>query len=390
VSYDFDRVIDRSASDSAKWGAYHGRDVLALSMADMDFQAPPEVVSAVDQRLRHGIFGYGDATESVLAAVTGALDRDYGWRVGAVNVVWFPGLVVGINIACRALTDPGEAVLTASPAYPPFLAAPGNSGRVLVDLPLVSSGGRWEWDWNALEERLASHAGSTIRLLLLCHPHNPVGRAWTRGELERLLEIVIRNDLVVCSDEIHCELILDEGRRHIPFASLCAEAAARTVTLMAPSKTYNLPGLGCAFAIVTDERLAVKLRTAMRGMVSRVNVLGLAACEAAYRDGRGWRKALLEYLRSNRDRVVACLEAIPELRVSRPEATYLAWIDSRALCAERQITDPVAFFEAAGVGLSNGAHFGAPGFMRLNFGCPRATLDLALQRIAGAIEACRP
>ena len=389
MSYDFDRIVDRRASDSAKWRPWRGGDVLALSMADMDFHAPPEILAALDRRLRHGVFGYGDATESVIAEVTGALKRDYAWQVSGAHIVWLPGLVVGINLVCRALTAPGDVVVVASPVYPPFLNAPSNSGRTLADVPLASIGGRWEWDWDALVRRLASPGASRPRLLLLCHPHNPVGRSWTRRELERLLDLIVRNDLLVCSDEVHCDLMLDEGRRHIPFASLGPEATSRTVTLMSPSKTYNLPGLGCAFAVVPDERLASRVRATVKGLVPRVNVFGLAACEAAYRDGNAWRSALLAYLRGNRDRVLAALGSVPGMTVWRPEATYLAWIDVRSLSVEGNVADPAAFFEASGVSLSNGAEFGSPGFLRLNFGCPRATLDRALERVVDAVRSVR-
>jgi cystathionine beta-lyase len=223
------------------------------------------------------------------------------------------------------------------------------------------------------------------RLFMLCHPHNPVGRAWNEAELRALDELAARRGLVVCSDEIHCGLLLDEGRRHRPWATLSPEAAARSITLMSPSKTFNLPGLGCAFAVIPDDGLRRRFRQAMRGIVPHVNVLGLTACEAAFRHGGAWRRALLDYLRGNRERVLAAVAAEPSLRTTPVEATCLAWVDARAT----GLPDPQATFEAAGVGLSDGRDFGPPGlsdgWVRLNFGCSRALLDEAQARLRAAL-----
>jgi cystathionine beta-lyase len=219
--------------------------------------------------------------------------------------------------------------------------------------------------------------------LLLCHPHNPVGRAWHQRELSALADFCQRHDLTVCSDEIHCGLILDAGRRHIPLAMIDAEIARRCITLMAPSKTYNIPGLGCALAVISDAPLRRRFTGAMRGIVPHVNTLGLAACEAAYRDCDEWHTALIGTLCANRDRVESAVAAIPGLSMTHVEATYLAWIDARGLGA----ADPATFFEAIGVGLSSGGDFGLPGWVRLNFGCPRTTLDCALERMASACKA---
>lgn len=224
------------------------------------------------------------------------------------------------------------------------------------------------------------------RLLLLCSPHNPVGRVFDQAELRRLADFAERHDLLICSDEIHCGLVLDADRPHRPIAALDAAVAKRTITLMAPSKTWNIPALYCAFAIIPDAALRRRYRHEMRGLIPHVNVLGMVATEAAYRDGDAWRHALLAYLRGNRDRVVDAVGTMPGLSMTVPEATYLAWIDCRGMMAARGIDDPAAFFEAAGVGLSDGRFFGAPGWVRLNFGCPRATLDAALRRMAQALS----
>jgi cystathionine beta-lyase len=379
VEFDFDAPIERRGSDSSKWRRYAGRDVLPLWVADLDFAAPPAVIEALHRRVDHGVFGYGDPPESTVEAAVEALARDHGWRVDPGWLVWLPGLVTGLNVACRAVGDLGDAVFTATPIYPPFLSAPRYSGRRVVAAALQRVGSRWEWDFERVEAALTPDT----RLLLLCNPHNPVGRAFTREELLAIARIAERRDLVVCSDEIHAGLVLDPACAHLPFAALGGDIARRTITLIAPSKTYNIPGLGCALAVVSDPALRQRVREAMRGIVPHVNVLGYAAAEAAWRHGEPWRRALVDYLRGNAGRVVEAIGAMPGLRTTPVEATYLAWIDATALGIE----DPAAHFEAAGVGLSSGADFGAPGFVRLNFGCTRATLDQALGRMAAAVAA---
>ena len=369
----FDRVIDRRGADSFKWNKYGERDVLPLWVADMDFAAPPAVLTALRQRVEHGVFGYAEPWPSLLDAVSGHLQREYGWCVETQWLVWLPGLVSGLNIACRAVEG---GVLTATPVYPPFLAAPRFSGRSLSIAPLRLNNGEWGWDFPALAAALTPDT----RLLLLCHPHNPVGRAWNAAELGELLNFCQRHDLIVCSDEIHCGLLLDESRQHLPLARLSADSARRSITLMAPSKTYNIPGLGCAFAVIPDAALRRRFVGAMAGIVPHVNVLGLVACEAAYRDCDEWHAALLAYLRGNRARLEMAIEAMPGLSVNRVEATYLAWIDARGLGVDH----PALFFEAAGVGLASGEDFGLPGWVRLNFGCPMATLNEALERMHAA------
>lgn len=372
----FDTPVDRRDSDSIKWGKYAGRDVLPLWVADMDFAAPPAIVSMLERRIAHGVFGYGHPWPSLTESVLTHLKSEYEWRIEADWIVWLPGLVSGLNIACRAVD--GE-VLTATPIYPPFLSAPRFSGRPLNRVELDCADGRWQWNKRALEAACTE----ATRLFLLCHPHNPVGRCWSREELLDLASLAEENDLIVCSDEIHCGLILDADKRHIPFASLSPAAAKRSITLMAPSKTFNIPGLGCAFAVIPDTALRRRFLHAMDGIVPHVNVLGLAACEAAYRDCTDWHRELIAYLAGNRDRVQSAIAAIPGLTMSHVEATYLAWIDVRSL----GLTKPAAHFEAHGLGLSDGADFGNPGWLRLNFGCRRALLDEALQRFAAACQA---
>jgi cystathionine beta-lyase len=341
----------------------------------MDFAVAPAITEALQRRVAHGVFGYAEPWLSLVEATVAHLEAEYAWRVDPAWLVWLPGLVTGLHVAGRAV--PGGA-FTATPIYPPFLTA----ATPLTTAPLHRGAERWEWDLSEVEAALTPET----RLFLLCHPHNPVGRAWDEAELQAIDALAARRNLTVCSDEIHCGLLLDRGARHRPYATLSPEAAARSITLMAPSKTFNLPGLGCAFAVIPDAGLRRSFRAAMRGIVPHVNLLGLTACEAAFRGGGSWHRALLDYLRGNRDRLLAAVATEPMLRTTPVEATCLAWIDARVM----GLPDPHATFEAAGLGLSNGRDFGLPGqfdgFVRFNFGCSRALLDEALARLRAALQ----
>ncbi|MFN0315218.1 MAG: MalY/PatB family protein [Burkholderiales bacterium] len=375
--FDFDQPADRRATGSSKWDKYAGRDILPLWVADMDFRSPPCVTAALHARVDHGIFGYTDPTDELAQTLIAHLEDQYRWQIKKEWIVWLPGLVTGLNLAARAFCDPGQQAITATPVYPPFLSAPLNQGREVLRVPMALNGNRWAWDMDQLDSMLTPQTS----MLSLCNPHNPVGRVFTQDELHDLASRCARHKLVLCSDEIHCGLILDASKKHIPIASLSPEICASTVTLMAPSKTFNLPGLGCAFAIVSNAQLRARMKRAAAGVVPRVNALGFTAAQAAYGDGEPWRAALLAYLRGNRDLVLEAIGTMPGLRVFPMEATYLAWIDARALGQP----NPTKFFEEAGVGLSDGAEFGAPGYVRLNFGCTRTLLRQGLARMASAI-----
>ncbi len=375
--YDFDTPVDRRGTGSEKWDKYRGKDVLPLWVADMDFTSPPEIIRALRQRVEHGVFGYGAPPAELAPAIRDYLAAEYGWEVAPDGLVWLPGLASGLHLACRAAGNEGDGVIVCPPIYPPFLAAPRRAGRALISVPLRQRDGRWEHDLAALEQAVTLRS----RLLMLCHPHNPVGRVYGREELTAVADFARQHDLIVCSDEIHCDLILDADKRHVPFAALGADAAQRSITLMAPSKTFNLPGLGFSFAVIPNAELRQRFRAVMAGIVPPVNIFGFVAAKAAYREGAAWRRALLDYLRQNRAAVTAAVAALPGLAMVPPQATYLAWIDARGL----GLADPARFFEEAGVGLSDGKDFGAAGYVRLNFGCPRSTLEEALRRIAQAI-----
>jgi len=377
--FDFDEPVDRTGSCSFKWDRYEGRDVIPLWVADMDFRSPQAVVDALHERVSHGVFGYSHASAGLEATVQAHLRDDFSWDVPADWIVWLPGLVSGLNVLCRAIGERGDDVVTFTPIYPPFLTAPGLAERGLVKVPLACRGDRWEMDLELLETALTERT----RLLLLCSPHNPVGRVWSREELEGLAEVARRHDLVIGSDDIHAGLVLDEDKRHLPLAVVAPDLAKRTITLFAPSKTFNTPGLGCSFAAISDPSLRRAFCHTMEGIVPHVNVFGYVATEAAYAKGGAWLRALLDYLRGNRDLVEREVSSMPGLRITHIEATYLAWIDAR----DTGHGHPARFFEAAGVGLSDGVDFDAPGFVRLNFGCRRELLVEALARMRAALTA---
>ncbi len=377
LKFDFDTPIDRRGTGSTKWDKYKGRDVIPLWVADMDFACAPAVVEALLRRIDHPVYGYSDPPAELAGTIVGYLAREYRWKVDTDWIVWLPGLVVGLNVVCRAFGEPGDDVLTATPVYHPFLSAPVNSARNVVRVPMSEDNGLWRWDIAALERAITPKS----QLLLLCNPHNPVGRVFQRDELEVIAGVCERHDLTLCSDEIHCGLILDPDKSHIPVASLNESIADRTVTLMSASKTFNLPALGCAYAITSNPQVRARIRKAMAGIVHHVGMLGYIATLAAYRDGKEWQLALLDYLRGNRDLVEQEIGRIPALRIWHAEATYLSWIDARAL----PIDNAAEFLEEAGVGLYDGALFGAPGFLRLNFACPRSLLEQALERISRAL-----
>jgi len=385
MTFDFDHVSQRLGTDSQKWQKYAGRDILPLWVADMDFKASPAIVAALQQRVANGVYGYARPMGSTVNAFVDAMAQHYSWTIDPAWIVWLPGLVAGLNLTAQAYAEPGEEVLTLTPVYPPFISGPKNSGRISTAVPLRLVAHRWEIDWEALERAVTPRT----KLFFLCNPHNPVGRVWRRAELERLGEFCSRHNLVLCSDEIHCGLILDD-LPHLPAAALGAALAQRTITLMAPSKTYNVPGLGTSMAIIPDATLRAKFIHASAGIMAEVNVLGFTACEAAYRDSEPWRQALLQTLRSNRDLILDFVaRELPGITIEAPiEATYLAWLNVAAL----KLADPMAHFEQHGVGLSEGSFFGEPrgSHVRLNFGCPRATLEVALQRMKRAVAAIGP
>jgi len=393
VSFDFDRVIPRDNTDSVKHDGradYFGTaDVLPLWVADMDFAAPEAVTQALLARAAHPVYGYSRYPDALFEALIGWLRQRHGWRIERDWILLAPGVVPSLHAAGLAFTEPGEGVIVQPPVYFPFFSAVTATGRRLVENPLRLDAGRYRIDFEHLES-----CAKEARLLLLCSPHNPVGRVWTREELAQLLDIAERHDLVVLSDEIHHDLIYP-GQQHHVLAKLAAKLThnpARVVTAVAPSKTFNIPGLGLSALIVPDPARRAALQKAFDLLhAGNYNPFSSAAFAAGYRDGAAWLDALMAYLAQTRDFVTDFVRRnLPGIRVIEPEGTYLLWLDCRALCDARHWDDAALkrfFVEQARVGLNPGTVFGqgGAGFMRMNIAAPRKGIETALLRTAESL-----
>ena len=380
---DFDLIIPRSGTASFKFDARNtvfGReDVIPLWVADMDFAAPAVVQQALAERAAHPVYGYTVYPESMYAALSGWLTQRHGWAVQREWIVPCPGVVPSLHAAIMALSQPGDGVIVQPPVYAPFLAAPPTAGRSLLLNPLKLEDGRYRFDLDDFERCAADGA----RLLILCSPHNPVGRVWQPQELQALLEICQRFGITVVSDEIHADLTYP-GTQHLPLAKL-AQDKVNVITAVAPSKTFNIPGLGLSALIVPDERDRAAIGKAFDTLhVSAANPFSIAAFEAAYREGAAWLDDLLAYLAATRDFVRDFIQLhLPQIRLIEPEGTYLLWLDCRAMgLNDKQLKQ--FFVQEAGIGLSPGAMFGAQGsgFMRMNIAAPRSIIAQALENIA--------
>jgi cystathionine beta-lyase len=385
MPFDFDTVHDRKNSDSAKWN-YFPADALPMWVADMDFKSPPAILEALHARVEEGFFGYSMSDFSVRPTIAARMERLYGWKIEPDAVVALSGLVSGLNIASRAIGERGDGVLINTPVYGPFLTAPVNQERVLQRADQVRSVRdgviTYTVDFDALEAAVTE----ITRMIILCNPQNPTGAAYSREELEQFAAIAEKHDLIIVSDEIHCDLLLGDSK-HIPIASLSPEIAQRTITLMAPSKTFNIPGLGASFAVIENEQLRKQFQNAMMGIVPHLNLLGATAMEAAYTRCDDWLTALRAYLTANRDFALEYIKShMPAVRTTNPAATYLLWMDFGANDMEKPASDWL--LEHAKVVVNGGTFFGeeGAGFVRLNFGCPRATLAEGLDRIAESIS----
>jgi cystathionine beta-lyase len=382
MSFDFDTIHDRTGTDSSKWHRFPP-DVLPMFVADMDFPSPPAVIDALKARVEHGFFGYGREPEELFEVAAHRIGQRYGWQVSPDSIAAVPGVVAGVNLATKTFSTPGDGIVLQTPSYPPILHCPEKYDAQPRHARLVQDeSGRYTPDW---EEFDAAIDGAS--LFLLCNPHNPVGRAFAPAELTCMAEACLRTGTLIVSDEIHCDLVYADYR-HTPIASLSPEIEQRTITFMAPSKTFNLPGLKCSIAIIPNRELRERFVEARADLVRTPNILGIAAATAAYRDGGPWLGELLVYLQSNRDYVTAFVrESLPGVRIYPAEATCLAWLDCRAVDIPGD--DPCAFFlDQAKVGLSDGATFGddGRGFVRLNFACPRAMLEEGLRRMERALK----
>jgi cystathionine beta-lyase len=385
MSYDFDCIVNRCGTDSVKW-CYYPADALPLWVADMDFRSPEPVITALRERVEHGVFGYGREPPEIRSVIVERLQQLYRWQVSPDWLIFLPGVVIGFNLACCAFAVRGDGVLLQTPAYPPILEAPENAGCTCDEMELTRrADGHYYVDLDRFESTITDRT----RVFILCNPHNPVGRVFTRQELHGMAEICLRHSVLICSDEIHCDFVY-RAAEHIPIAALDPEVATHTITLMAPSKTYNIAGLHFAVGIVPDEDLRKRLCAAKKGLVHEPDILAYTAALAAYREGQPWLDSVVSYLEANRDFAVDYVnERLPGVRVAKPEGTYLLWLD----CRKAGIPgNPQKFFlERAKVALNDGPDYGRGGedFLRLNFGCPRAALVEALGRMESALATLR-
>lgn len=392
MPYDFDHIINRRNTNSLKWTAYP-EDVLPLWVADMDFAAPEPILTALRQAVEHGVFGYDVPGKILRETVAARMNTLYQWQVTPESVVAITGLVSGFYAAAQTLCRPGEGYLIQPPVYMPFNHLQKDLGiiRQEAELNKAAQDGllRYQIDWDSFDRAFHS-GGSRTKMFLLCNPHNPTGQIYTAEELARMAETCLKQDTVIVSDEIHSELILGEAK-HIPIASLSPEIAQKTITLIAPSKTFNIAGLFCGFAILPNKELRERYKEQVERMTLHVNGLGYVAARAAFSGAcDDWLMELRAYLKANRDFLVEFIQSeLPAIHVTCPQATYLAWLDCRQLTESGKISgSPYEFFlKKARVALNDGATFGTGGqnFVRLNFGCPRATLEQALERMKKAL-----
>jgi len=377
---DFDLVHDRLGTGSSKWSKYSA-DVLPMWVADMDFSVAPEIIETITRRLAHPFLGYGVAKDELRNTVVEDLKSKYDWEIAPEEIVFLPGVEPGFNMAMKAFLKRGDGITVQTPVYRPILNAPGHWGLARHEAALTPGERGWEMDVEAFRTKIAKSTA-----FLLCNPQNPTGKVFTREDLMAMADACRKHDLLVISDEIHCELLFD-GRRHVPFASLSDDTAQRTITLMAASKTYNIAGLKNAFAIIKNKEMREKFSASRLGMVDSVNILGLEATLAAYKQASEWKAEMLQYLEANRDFLQDEINRrFPSIRIVKPEGTFLAWLDCRELDLS---PDPQSFFLRHGkVGFSAGSEFGTDyvNYVRLNFACPRALLVEGLDRMETALR----
>ena len=371
--FNFDEVIDRRHSDSLKWHKYADKDIIPLWVADTDFKSPPSITDALSKRVDEGVFGYGGQAELLSSAFIDWAKSRYNWQVEKEWLIFLPGLVPALNTVLRTFTQDNERSICPHPIYPPFMSAAKFANREQSYAYLIEQDNRWVMDLASLEKSLIGNE----RLLMLCNPQNPGGTAYHQQELLAQLAFAEKHNLIVCSDEIHCDLLLSEDITHIPFASLNDKAANCSITLMSPSKTFNIAGLGASIAIIPNKQLRLQFTNAVAGIMPYLNILSYSAAIAAYTDKSGWLEQQIGYLRNNRDYVYQEINQIKGLKLLPIEASYLAWIDASQLPVE----NPYHFFEEAGIGLSAGNEFGNDKFVRLNFGCTKQLLEQAMLRM---------
>lgn len=388
MKYNFDEMVDRKNTDSRKWGTleevYGTADILPMWVADMDFKSADEIIEALKKRAEHGVFGYTWEQDSFYDSIIKWVKRRHNWNIKKEWILFTPGVVMGLNLGVRELVKEGEKVLIQSPVYPPFYRVIENNNRIVNLNPLKDTGEKFVMDYEDLEQKI----DKDTKLMMICNPHNPVGRVWTREELIRLGDICIKNEIVIISDEIHSDFIL-KGHTHVPLASISKELEERTITLMAPSKTFNIAGLATSVAIIPNEELRNAYEKAIEVMeIGNTTIFGNVGFEAAYNHGEEWLDELLIYIEDNIDYAMEYINRnIPEIKVYRPDGTYLLWLNFRGLNKSPEEINE-ALIKIGKVGLNEGSPYGkeGEGFFRLNIGCARSILEEGLRRIEKAVK----
>lgn len=396
MKYDFDHISSRFNTDCIKWDAaksiFGNDDVIPMWVADMDFPAARPIVEALKKRVAHEFYGYTYPGANLAEVVVDRLYRKFNWRIDPEWIVFTPGVIPAISTAIRALTHPGDEIILQEPVYYPFFPAVRSSGCQIATNELKLIGTRYEVDFEDLQRKFHHKKGMRdtlcrVKAIILCNPHNPVGRLWNREELIRLGDITIGHGATVISDEIHCE-ILYKGHKHTPFASISKDYEQNCIVCMAPSKTFNLAGLSASSIIIPNKKLRDTFNEARTAMIHNPNLFGLVAMETAYRHGDEWLTQLLDYLQGNLDFTISYFaKRIPKINVIKPQGTYLVWLDCRALGLDDMALRNFMRCKAR-VGLDDGFLFGVggSGFQRMNIACPRAILEEALHRIDVAVN----
>lgn len=374
MTYDFDELIDRTNTDSFKWDRYKDRDIIPLWVADMDFKAAPPILKALEEVTKHGVIGYSHEPDELTDVIVKRLDERHSWKIEKNWIVYLPGLVPGLTLSCMVVGNEGDEIITTVPVYGPFMKAPEAAKKKLVKVQMKLENNRWTLDFDAIRAAITPRT----RMFMLCNPYNPAGTVFTKEELQTLSDICTEHNIVICADEIHCDLILDESKKHISIASLSKEVENQTITLLSPSKTFNIAGLGGSFAVIPNDEIRAKFAQLKYIVEPMPSAYAYQAALAAYRDCNEWHEQLLAYLRKNHDYVLQEINHFKGFSMQPLEATYLAWIDTR----ESDIENISEILENAGVGISDGGFFfDGKGFIRLNFGTQMRRLEAAVWRM---------
>lgn len=378
MTYDFDQSVNRTNTNSRKWDKYPA-DVIPLWIADMDFQVAKPITEALQKLVNHSVIGYSHAPLELTNVVVERLKALHRWEIKPEWIVWLPGLVPGLHAAVRAVDDTSfYSVMTATPVYKPFLEVADLGKRRLQDIPFIWQNERWEFDFVEMENQVVPDT----KVFMLCNPHNPLGRAFSKPELEQLADFCVKHNLVLCSDEIHCDLILDKSVEHVSVASLNKGIENQSITLLAPSKTFNIAGLGCSFAVIPNEKLRQSFQQAIYGIVPHPSAFAFESALAAYRDSADWHEQVVLYLKENHDYLVEEINAIDGLAMKPMDATYLAWVEYSAI----DKPDFVNHLLKHGLGVMEANIFGGKNAFRLNFATQRSILEEVVKRLKMAVE----